>query len=210
VLPTQLSLSHPVPVVRLTFSRSVNWLTKACAFSYAAPQSPRPSIHLDNVSKRSQMMVAGQCFAGPQIILKHPPSHTKPSVMDVSDAPASKMTPKCMTRTACGIGSAVLTGWDRTAGLSHRSRDLTSHLWLAELWCWGTVYGVSSGPNTARKRNCTERRNGKRPRIRCAISGNISAALIRVAHKTDGVGECDWGIATDLLRVGGPDREECG
>ncbi len=34
--------THPTPVVRLTFSSRVSWLTKARAFSYAAAQSPAP------------------------------------------------------------------------------------------------------------------------------------------------------------------------
>jgi hypothetical protein len=150
VLPTQLSLSHPVPVVRLTFSRSVNWLTKACAFWYAAPQSPRPSIHLDDVSNQSQTRVAGQRFAGPQIRLKDPTDHATSCVMHVLLVPASNRT---LLAWDCNINSelTLLTGWDRMADLLHRSEDLTSHLWV-ELWCWGTVYRVSSGPNKARKR----------------------------------------------------------
>lgn len=68
VLPTHFSPSHPTPVVRLTFSRSVSWDTKVlachvistaniwralcnaernmkCTFSYACAQSPNPSPH---------------------------------------------------------------------------------------------------------------------------------------------------------------------
>lgn len=46
MLNTRLAMStHPVPVVKLTFSSRVSWLTKAFAFSYALAHSPSPSPH---------------------------------------------------------------------------------------------------------------------------------------------------------------------
>lgn len=45
--PTQRSVSHPEPVVRLTFSARVNCLTKSCARAYASAQVAKPWVHGD-------------------------------------------------------------------------------------------------------------------------------------------------------------------
>jgi hypothetical protein len=46
-MPTQTSASHPVPVVRFTFSTSVRLLTKAVAFAYASSQPGPPEAQGD-------------------------------------------------------------------------------------------------------------------------------------------------------------------
>jgi hypothetical protein len=38
-------MAYPTPVVKLTFSSSVNWLTNSRAFAYASAHSSEPDAH---------------------------------------------------------------------------------------------------------------------------------------------------------------------
>ena len=61
--PTQASLCHPVPVVRLTFSRRVSWLTNAFAFVMASAQSPVVSSTQLFSSQQWCLRISEQSFA---------------------------------------------------------------------------------------------------------------------------------------------------
>lgn len=181
VLPTQWSLCHPVPVVRLTFSRRVSWLTKACAFWYAASQSPRPSIHLAGISRASNgasrvdvawdgcgdlcLTCAGECGVSAFAEAYH-------STLSRNKAVNSRSG--CYLRA--GVKWRANRVVQRTRRVGRGSRCVAGRI----------LFTVSSSyTNKACTWDCTARKNGNSATTKFARSGNMSAALVRFSQRLD-------------------------